>query len=98
MKFTVSMFFPKSRGCLFIVDVCSQVEARVYALWIETWDTLNHSETVKFPEAPVASFVKAEEPCEGCEDKMRSSIQSIKHRFESLSICFPFRFQIDNVG
>ena len=40
----------------------------------------NHSETVKFPEVPIASFVKAEEPCEGCEDKMRSSIQSTKQR------------------
>ena len=39
LKFTVSMFFPKSRGCSFIGDVSSQVEARVYALWIETWDT-----------------------------------------------------------
>ena len=57
----------------------------------------NDSETVKDPEAPAASFVKAEEPCEGCEGKMRSSVHSTKHRrFESLSICFPF--QIDNVG
>lgn len=31
----------------------------------------NYSETVKCPEAPVSSFVKAEEPYEGCEDKMR---------------------------